>query len=89
MTALAFVRTSAKLDNREETLPRERPVMHPSRSLSAFDRQRRIGRRERQVGRVDDVEGTHLAVGGRHLGQVAAITSRGQARAAVCRALAR
>jgi hypothetical protein len=33
------------------------------------DRQRRIGQRERQVGRVNDVEGAHLVVGGQRLGQ--------------------
>ena len=33
------------------------------------DRQRRIGQRERQVGRVNDVEGAHVRVGGQRFGQ--------------------
>jgi hypothetical protein len=33
------------------------------------DRQRRIGQREREVGRVNDVEGAPVVVGGQRLGQ--------------------
>ena len=33
------------------------------------DRQRRIGQRERQVGRVNDVEGAPVVVGGQRFGQ--------------------
>jgi hypothetical protein len=46
------------------------------------DRQHRIGQRERQVGRVNDVEGTPLVVSGQRLGQDGSDHVAGASRAA-------